>query len=204
MAYAMNAMMGGNEQQLAQAYHDLDEQINKAREEGDTYQVQELKDKREVVQQQYWGARNQREQALGQVAQMKQAAEAEEWNQKVQAFYEGITEVIPEYNEEYGEKLREFGQELGISQEYMASIVDPTIVKVLDDYRKLKTGVTAGAKKRAKAPVKKAPAKKPRTEKQKKASKENMTKARAFREDASPEDQMDFLRQYAAKSLGTE
>ena len=201
LAYSMNEVLGGSEQQLAQQYHAIESEIQKARDEGDTYKVQELKDTREIAQQQYWAVRQRREAALEQAAAIKQQAEVEQWNQKVQAFHEGITEVIPEYNEEYANGLREFGAELGLSEEFMLNTVDPTVVKALDDFRKLKQGVSTGAKKRAKAPVKKAPTKKPRSEKQKKASKENMTKARAFREDASADDQMAFLRDYAAKSL---
>ena len=204
MAEATSAILGGSEQAAAQRYHEIDQQINAAREEGDTYKVQELKDQRELAQQQYWNIRQQREATMEQVAVAKQQAEAEQWNEKVQAFHNGITEVIPEYNEEYAANLRSFGEEVGLSEDFMLSIVDPTVVKVMDDYRKLKQGVSTGAKKRAKAPVKKAPTKKPRTEKQKKASKDNMIKARAFREDATPEDQMDFLRQHAQRTLGGE
>ena len=204
MAYALNETLGGQEQAAAQQYHAIDQEINKARDEGDTYKVQELKDAREVAQQRYWQIRQQREGTLEQYAAAKQQADTEQWNTRVQAFHEGITEVIPEYNEEYANNLRAFGEEVGLSEEFMLSITDPTVVKVMDDYRKLKQGVTAGAKKRAKAPVKKAPTKKPTTEKQKKASKENMTKARAFREDATEEDQMAFLRQHAARTLGSE
>ena len=202
MAYALNETLGAQEQAAAQQYHAIDAEINKARDEGDTYKVQELKDQREVAQQQYWAVHNRREALVGQYAQVRQQAEVEQWNQKVQGFYEGITEVIPDYDEKYAEDLRAFGAEQGISDEYMQSITDPTIVKVLDDYRKLKMGVSEGAKKRAKAPVKKAPTKKTRTEKQKDASKKNMTKARAFREDASKEDQDAFLKQMASRSLG--
>ena len=202
MAETLNAMIGSTEQNLSQQYHAIDAQINEAREDGDTYKVQELKDQREVVQQRYWAVRQQREGTLEQVAAAKQQAEAEQWNQQVQAFYDGITDVIPGYDEDYANALREFGESEGISQEYMQSIVDPTIVKVLDDYRKLKQGVEEGAKKRARAPIKKTPKKKERTANQKKASRENMTKARAFREDASEEDQMNFLRQRAAQTLG--
>ena len=205
MAEATSAILGGSEQAAAQKYHEIDQEINKAREEGDTYKVQELKDQRELAQQQYWGIRQQREGVMNQVAQAKQQAEAQEWNEKVQAFHNGIIEVIPDYNEEYAANLRSFGEEVGLSEDFMLSITDPTVVKVMDDYRKLKQGVTEGAKKRAKAPVKKAPTKaKARTEKQKKASKENMTKARAFREDATEEDQMAFLRQHAQRTLGGE
>ena len=204
MTEGVNSMLGQQEQYLAQQYHNIDQQIEEARKDGDQYKVQELKDQREVAQQNYWNARQQREGILQQVAQQHQQVNTESWNQQVQQFYDGIVEVIPDYNQDYAEQLRAFGQEEGISEEYMLTITDPTIVKVLDDYRKLKNGVSTGAKKRAKAPVKKAPKKKQATAAQKKASKKNMTKARAFREDASKDDQDAFLRQYAERSLGFE
>ena len=202
LAVAMDQALSQNEQVLAQRYHQIDQQINEARQEGDQYKVQELKDAREVAQQQYWGARNQREQILQQAVQAKEQAEGEQWNQKVQAFYDGIAEVIPDYNEDYAIGLRDFALEEGVSAEYLDGIVDPGIVALVDNYRKLKQATVEGAKKRAKAPVKKAPVKKTRTKAQKKASQENMVKARAFREDASKEDQDAFLRQFASRSLG--
>ena len=205
MAVAMDQILGQNEQYLAQQYHNIDQQINQARTEGDQYKVQELKDAREVAQQQYWQARNQRETVLGQAVQAKEQIETEQWNQKVQTFYDGITEVIPDYSEDYANDLRQFALDEGVDPDYLNGIVDPGIVALVDNYRKLKQGVSEGAKKRAKAPVKKAPvARKARTDKQKKASKENMVKARAFREDASKEDQDAFLKQYASRSLGIE
>ena len=45
------------------------------------------------------------------------------------------------------------------------------------------------------------PTKKAKTATKKKADAEQMRKARAFKEDASSDDQMAFLRDYASKSL---
>ena len=84
----------------------------------------------------------------------------------------------------------------------MNAIVDPTIVKFIDDYRRLKQGVSKGAAKRKAAPAKKAiPTKKAKSPTKKKQDAEAMRKARAFKEDASQEDQMAFLRDFANKSL---
>ena len=82
------------------------------------------------------------------------------------------------------------------------TITDPTIVKALNDFRILKNTVSKGAAKRKVVPAKKAiPTKKAPPATKKAADKEKMVKARAFKEGASSEDQMDFLRSYASKSL---
>jgi len=201
LSEAMNAIFSNAEQQFAAEYHEIDKKIQEARDEGNTYEIPDLKDQREVAQQKYWQARQQRESLLKSVQEQQQAAEVEQWNQKVQTFYEGIAEYIPSYDDKYAESLREFGKAEGLSDEYMATITDPVVVKLLDDYRKLKTGVKTGAKKREKAVVKKAPTKKAKSATEKVVDKDNMIKARAFRKDASKDDQMAFLRNYASKSL---
>jgi len=198
---AVNTMLSVNEQELAQQYHAVDAEIKKAREEGNTYDLAELKDKREQAQQAYWEARNTREAVITQTQQQRQTAEAQEWNQKVEKFFTEIEEVIPGYDEKYAANLREFGSELGLSEEFMMTVADVSIVKALDDYRKLKQGVNTGAKKRAKASIKKTPVKKAKPAQQKQRDADQMMKARAFRKDASQDDQMAFLRNYASKSL---
>lgn len=198
---AVNGMLASNEQELAQQYHAIDAKIKEARESGNTYELTELKDQREQAQQAYWEARNRREAVVQQTLEQKQAAEAQEWNTKVEQFFTEIEEVIPGYDEKYAEDLRGFGEEIGLSQEFMATVADVSIVKALDDYRKLKQGVTTGAKKRAKVSIKKAPVKKAKPAERKRVDQDNMVKARAFRQDASQEDQMAFLRNYASKSL---
>lgn len=204
LADTMNVMLTSAEQQLAAEYHAIDKQINIAREEGNTYEIPDLKDQREVAQQKYWEARKQREALSEAVKKQKEEIEIKQWNEKVQKFYSDIAEVIPDYNESYAQELQSFGQELGLSVEFMSTVTDVSIVKALDDYRKLKKGVTAGAKKRAKTPVKKAPIKKTKPAVQKQIDADKMVKARAFREDASKDDQMAFLRNYASKSLSNQ
>ena len=50
MSQASAAILYSAEQSYSKEYHDLEDKIEKAREEGDTYEVNELKDQREQVQ----------------------------------------------------------------------------------------------------------------------------------------------------------
>ena len=201
---ATNSMMSRTEEALAKQYHNFEEQINKARAEGDTYELSELKDKREQVQARYWQARQQREGLMNQAAQQYQAAKEEQFQQQIEHFAEVIPSMIPDFSEEVAGKIRDFAIEEGIDAAVLDTITDPTIVKFVDDYRRLKQNVSKGTAKRKAAPVKKrVPAKKATPAKKKQEDKAKMVKARAFREDASQEDQMDFLRQYASKSLSS-
>lgn len=203
LSESMNEMLGSAEQSLAQEYHELEAKIQEARDDGDTYALSELKDKREIVQSKYWTARNQREKLGEQVAAQQEAARIEEWNGKVEQFYTDIKEAIPSYDDKHAALLRDFGKEEGLSDEFMTTVTDATVVKVLDDYRRLKATVAEGARKRKKAPTRKAaaPTKKSVPAAKKKADQAKMRKARAFRDDATDADRMDFLKDYAANSL---
>ena len=50
-------MLSSIENSHAKRYHDLEKKIQEARDSGDTYDLPELKDKREQAQQNYWKAR---------------------------------------------------------------------------------------------------------------------------------------------------
>ena len=133
---------------------------------------------------------------------MKQLIRRYSGKKQIQHFQEEIPNLIPDFNESVAKNIREFAIEEGINPDILDQITDPVIVKFVDDYRRLKQGVTQGAAKRKAAPRRKAvPTKKSPPASKKAADKAKMTKARAFREDASEDDQMDFLRGLASKSL---
>lgn len=202
MAEASAAMLGQTEQAFAKEYHEVEKQIETARANGDTYEMNELKDKRELAQQKYWNARRQREGLLAAVQQQKQEVQAQQWEAEMQHFAEAIPEMIPDFNEQVAMDIRNFAIEEGINPDVLDQITDPMIVKFVDDYRRLKQGVSKGTAKRKAAPAKKAvPTKKAKAPAKKKADAEKMVKARAFKEDASQEDQMAFLRQHASRTL---
>ncbi len=203
LSEASAAILMKEEASHAKAYHDIEAKIQAARDEGDTFQVSELKDEREQLQKQYWEARNTREGLQEKIQTQQQAEQMKAWEEQVNHFNQTIDEHVPGFNEDLALSIREFAISEGINENIVDTIADPVIVRVLNDYRKLKEGVSKGEAKRKAVPTKKAvPAKKAKTVTQKKADKAKMTKARAFKEDASKDDQMAFLREYAAKSLG--
>ena len=201
MSDATNAMLTMDEQKLAKEYHDIEAKIKEARESGDTYELGDLKDQREQSQQKYWAARNTRENLLKTVEEQKSKLQEEQFTSKMQHFQEVIPQMIPDFSEKVAVEIREFALENGIADELLNSVIDPNVVKFIDDYRRLKNGITKGAAKRRDIPTKKVPTKKPAASNKKAADKEKMVKARAFKEGSSKDDQMDFLRQYASNSL---
>ena len=200
-AQASAAVLYSQEQGFAKEYHDIEESINKAREEGDTYEVNELKDKREMVQKQYWDARNQREKIVETVQTQMAQQQEKAWNEQIEYFNATIPEMIPDFNEETAMAIREFAIEEGISPELLDTVADPVLVKFVDDFRRLKQGITSGQAKRKKASVKRAPVKKASSPKKKKAQQEQTVRDRAFAADATEAEQMDFLRGLAERSL---
>jgi len=201
LGQASSAVLYREEQALAKEYHNIESQIDQARKDGDTYEVNELKDKREQAQKNYWNARNSREQLVKQVQAQVQEQNTKQWNEQLESFNKAIPEMIPDFNEKTATAIREFAIAEGIQPEILDTIVDPVIVKFVDDYRRLKQGVTKGSAKRKATVVKKAPVRKAKTRSQKEVDQETKIRQRAFAEDSSNEDQMAFLRGLANKSL---
>ena len=203
IAQASAQMLVGAEQSYAREYKELEDKIEKARSDGDTYEVNELKDKREQVQKRYWDARKHRENMLEGVKKQQEEVAVKQFQEQMEVFEQKIPELIPEFDDKLAQEIREFAiNDINLDPDVLDSIVDPQIVWALNDYRKLKQGVAKGVAKRKAVPAKKAvPTKKSAPPKKKAADKEKMVKARAMREDASADDQMAFLRQHASKSL---
>ena len=196
-----NATLQSSEQGFAKQYHDVEEKIEKARKEGDDYELGKLKDQREQIQKNYWTVRNRREQIAKQIEEQNQKAVQEDWDRQLKHFNDTIPTLIPDFSEDVAQNIRKFAMDEGINPEVLDTITDPSIVKFVDDYRRLKQGVTKGAAKRKVVPAKKAPAKKPTSPQKKQQNKEAMVKARAFKDDASRDDQMDYLKQLASRTL---
>jgi hypothetical protein len=198
---ASAAVLYSEEQSYAKEYHDIEAKIEKAREEGDTYEVNELKDKREQVQKKYWDSRNKREKIVETVNAQMQQQQEQDWAAQLNHFNETIPTLIPDFNEETAMAIREFAIEEGISPEVLDTITDPIIVKFVDDFRRLKQGVTKGQAKRKTVSVKRAPVKKAKPASKRKQEAEQSLRQRALSGDASEAEQMDFLRGLATRSL---
>ena len=202
VATATSVIIGQREEVLAKGYHDIEKSIEKARADGDTYEVNELKDKREQAQKQYWEVRNQREGMIKAVEQERQKVTKENWEKEVKHFQETIPTMIPDFNEGIATKIRDFAISEGINPAALDTVTDPGIVKFVDDFRRLKESTTKGAAKRKINPAKKAlPTKKPKSLQKKAADKANSLRAKAFAKDSSKADQDAFLKQLASNSL---
>ena len=199
---AAASIVGQDEQKFSAQYHKLEKDIEKARDDGDTYELGELKDKREQAQKKYWEARQKREGILKAVQEQQGAAEQEKFEAQIQTFHNVIPDMIPDFDEKVAGEIREFAVSEGIAEELLSNIVDPTVVKFIDDYRRLKQGVKKGAAKRKTVPAKKAvPTKKATPAKKKAQQKENALRNKVMSGDASKADQDAFLKSYASKSL---
>ena len=201
VSQAAAGMLMQGEQAFAKEYHDLEKEIDKARKDNDDYELGKLKDKREQVQAKYWNARRQREGMLEQVNKFQQEQADKAWQEQLDYFHKEIPNLIPDFNESIANDIREFAtNDLGLSAETLNGIADPKIVWALNDYRQLKQNVAKGTAKRKVIPTKKVvPTKKAKTPVQKKTDAEAMVKARAFKENATPDQQMDFLRDACLK-----
>ena len=195
------AILYKSEQEHAKDFHTLEEKIEKARDENDTYTLGELKDKREQIQKKYWTARKEREALQKTVNEKSQEQMQNAWNEQLKSFDKTIPTLIPGFNETVAKDIREFALNEGIKQEVLDTIVDPNIVKFVNDYRILKQGIKKGQAKRKAVPSKKVPVRKAKPEKVKKQNAAEALRQRALSKNSTKEDQDAFLRSYAERSL---
>tara|TARA_B100000029_G_scaffold111877_1_gene103956 strand:- start:3439 stop:4542 length:1104 start_codon:yes stop_codon:yes gene_type:complete len=198
---ASAAILYSEEQALSKKYHDLEAQIDEARKENDTYKMGELKDEREQAQQAYWKARNQRESVVKNIQANNQKQIKENWDKQIKHFNDNINELIPDYNESTATSIREFAISEGMKPEVIDMITDPAIVKFVDDYRRLKQGVTKGTVKRKAVPAKRVPTRKTKSANEKKNQKAADLRTRALSANSSKSDQDAFLKTLAERSL---
>ena len=101
----------------------------------------------------------------------------ETFGQEVQAFNSEIKNHITDWSDEIAVKNREFALGLGLKTQVVDTITDPIVVKVIDEYRRLKELSEKGQVKRKKVAVKRVPTKKTSSAVNKKSSK--LAEARA-------------------------
>ena len=201
MSTASVAVLYKSEQEHAKEFHDLEKKIDEARKDNNTYDLSDLKDKREQKQKEYWTARREREALQKTVTEKSQEQMTKAWNEQLNIFNETIPTLIPGFNETVAKDIREFALKEGIDEKVLDTIIDPAIVKFVNDYRILKEGVSKGSVKRKAAPTKKIPTRKSRPAQQKKVDADQALRKRALSENSSKQDQDAFLRGYAERSL---
>jgi len=197
----INEELTAVETSLATQYHKIKGDIDKAREEGDTYTARELKEQLEDVQEKYWKARNKREIQVKAVAEQLQAQQLEQQQVLLKQYEDNIVNLIPDYSEKVAKSIREFAIKEGIPEQLLEAVYDPNVVKFINDYRKLKTAKETGEVKRKASPnVKSIPSKKgtPTSQKEKQAVNQNRSKVLAGQ--GSKQDELDFLKRISSVS----
>lgn len=185
----------------ATEYHSLKEELDKARDSGDTYTAREIKDKIEQVQEKYWAARNKRESQTSAVIEQLQAQQIEYQEQLLKEYNEKITQVIPDYSEKVATSIREFALKEGLPEELLNQVYDPVVVKFINDYRKLKTAKETGEVKRKAAPVAKSiPTKSGKSVTQKEQQRSNETRSKVLSGQGSKDDELSFLKSISSIS----
>ena len=195
------AILYKSEQEHAKEFHAIEEKIDKARSENNSFDLGELKDQREQIQKKYWTARREREGLQKTVAEKSKEQMQKVWDEQLKVFDETIPTLIPGFNETIAKDIREFAIKEGIDEKVLDTIIDPNIVKFVNDYRVLKQGLNKGAAKRKVTPTKSVPVKKSKPVKQKKQDAAQALRQRALSKDATKEDQDAFLRSLAERSL---
>jgi len=201
LASVINEELTSTETKLAGEYHKIKADIDKAREEGDTYTARELKEQLEDKQEAYWNARNKREANAAKVAEQLKANQETQQQALLKAYEENITKVIPDYSDKVAKSIREFAVKEGLPETILDVIYDVNIVKFINDYRKLKTAKETGeVKRKAAVSVKSVPTKNgtPATKKVQQAVTENRSKVLSGQ--GSKQDELDFLKRISSVS----
>jgi len=197
----LNAELTGVEANLSAEYHKLSADIEKAREDGDTYTVRELKEQREAVQEKYWAARTSRESKTKLITEQWQQEDQKNKTALLENFNKEIKTLVPEYSEKTATAIREFALKEGIPDTLLDSIYDVRVVKFINEYRKLKTAKETGeAKRKTVTSTKSVPTKNGTPAAKKQQASETNQRAKVLSGNGSNQDQLDFLKRISSVS----
>jgi F0F1-type ATP synthase membrane subunit b/b' len=176
-------------------YNEIKGKITKAKEDGDSYTARELKEELEGVQEKYWDVRRKREERTKAIVEKIQGKQAEEQQQLLQNFQEQIQQELPEFDEKLAKSIRDFALKEGLPEELLNQIYDARVVRVLNDYRKLKLAKETGVVKRKSVPTAKAtPAKKGPSKETKDQREQKSLRDKVLQGGASKADETNFLK----------
>lgn len=197
----LNAELSSVEATLSAEYHKLSADIDKARDEGDSYTARELKEQREAVQEKYWQARNSRESKTKLITEQWQAEDRKNKETLLENFNKEIKTFVPEYSDKTASAIREFALKEGIPDTLLNSIYDVRVVKFINEYRKLKTAKETGeAKRKTVATTKSVPTKNGTPAAKKQQANETNQRAKVLSGNGSNQDQLDFLKRISSVS----
>ena len=166
----------------------LQAQVDKAFEDDD-FEASKLNNKLSKAKDEYASRKESRDKLMdGMVQQMNQQRQ-EEFGKQVEHFNQVVNDLIPDWSEDVALANRKFALDFGLDQNLVDTMVDPMMVKAIDNLRRLSENLDKGTAKRKKTPVKRVPTKKPVAAKTKKsnrvdAARKNVSKGRATEQDS--------------------
>lgn len=189
---ALATQLQQQETVLAQEFHDLESKIKTARENGDTYELNELKDKRETAQAKYWQARNEREGISGAIQKQQQEQLQLQVDGLMETFESEIQDLVPDFD---AESVRDFALGEGVPEGFLDIIFDARVVKFVDDYRQLKQKTSSGSAKRKRVnKAKGVPSKRKATKAQRAKRESGARRDQVLSGEGNDADQLEFLK----------
>ena len=123
------------------------------------------------AKEEYQTRKTNRDSVVQTMAEKVQAQRQEQFAKQVDEFNAEIKNHVSDWSEDVALKNRQFALDLGLHEQFVDTITDPIVVKVIDEYRRLKETSEKGQVKRKKAAVKRVPTKKATSAKTKKSNK---------------------------------
>lgn len=148
----------------------LAEKVDKAFDDDDP-DANKMNRQFEKAKEEYQKRKANRDSVVENMSKKIYEQQAEQFQKQVEAFNSEIKNHVSDWSEDIALKNRQFALDLGLHEQFVDTITDPIVVKVIDEYRRLKETTEKGQVKRKKAAVKRVPTKKAASAKTKKSNK---------------------------------
>jgi hypothetical protein len=170
MAKINSQLLQGEDAKDQEILKGLSDKVDEAFDNDDP-QANKLARQLDKAKGEYEKRQGQRNSVMQMMAEQMQNQYAERFGQEVESFNAEIKNHVSDWSEDVALKNRKFALDLGLNEQFVDSITDPIVVKVIDEYRRLKETSEKGQVKRKKAAVKRVPTKKTASAKTKKSNK---------------------------------
>jgi hypothetical protein len=163
-------LLKGEDSKDQEVLKGLAERVDKAFDNDDP-NANKMNRQFEKAKDEYQSRKANRDSVVETMSQKIYEQQAENFTKQVEAFNSEIKNHVSDWSEEVALKNRSFALDLGLNEQFVDTITDPIVVKVIDEYRRLKETSDKGQVKRKKAAVKRVPTKKVNSAKIKKSNK---------------------------------
>ena len=194
-------LLKGEDSKDLQVLKGLAERVDKAFDENNP-EANKLNRQLDKAKEEYENRKANRNSVVEGMGKKIYEQQMEVFGQQVESFKTEIKNHVPDWSEDVALKNREFALDLGLNEQFVDTITDPIIVKVLDEYRRLKESSSKGAVKRKKAPVKRVPTKKVSSAKTKKSNRVDDARGRVKKGKASSKDEELLFDNVIDRALG--